>query len=106
MSLFNWDSLPTTEPMPGFVGRFVHTDTMTLAYWDIAQGTELPLHQHPHEQVVNILEGTLRLSVAGKTYELSPGQVVTIPGGVAHSGKALTNCKVLDVFHPVRQDYQ
>jgi quercetin dioxygenase-like cupin family protein len=94
------------QPIPGFHGRFVHTDTMTFAYWDIEQGSAIPEHSHPHEQVVNPLEGDLELVVAGERHVLRPGSVYVIPGGVPHSARALTSCRVLDVFQPVREDYR
>jgi len=29
-----------------------------------------------------------------------------IPGGVPHAGKSITESRVIDVFHPVREDYR
>ena len=37
---------------------------------------------------------------------LTPGTVALIPSGVRHSGRAVTDCQLLDVFHPVREDYR
>ena len=73
---------------------------------DIDSGSKVPEHSHVHEQVVNMLSGQLELTVAGKTCVLGPGQVLIIPSHAVHSGKALTACKVLDVFNPVREDYR
>jgi unsaturated pyranuronate lyase len=94
------------EIMPGFHGRFVHTDVMTFAYWTIDKDSVLPAHQHPHEQVVNMLEGELEIAAGGVTHRLRAGDVLVIPGGMVHSGRALTEVKVLDVFNPVREDYR
>jgi quercetin dioxygenase-like cupin family protein len=99
-------NLPTREVFPGFHGRFVHSTNMTFAYWDIDQGSLVPEHSHMHEQVVNMLEGTLELTVDGHRQVLGPGQVLVIPSHAIHSGRALTPCKVLDVFSPVREDYR
>ena len=35
-----------------------------------------------------------------------PGTVVVIPPDVPHAGKAITDCWIIDVFHPVREDYR
>ncbi len=99
-------ALAEREPMPGFRGRFVHTENMTLAYWRITQDAALPEHSHFHEQVVNVLEGELELTVGVTTRVLRPGAVWVIPSGIPHSGRALTVCRVLDVFQPVRDDYR
>lgn len=98
--------VPPREVFPGFQGRFVHSATMTFAYWEIQAGALVPEHHHVHEQVVNMFEGQLELTVDGIKHTLGPGQVLIIPSHAVHSGKALTACKVLDVFSPVREDYR
>ncbi len=100
------NDLPVREVMPGFRARFVHGDNVTLAYWEVVEGAELPAHSHPHEQVVNVLEGAVELVVDGKTQSLRTGDVFTIPGHAVHSGRALARCHLLDVFCPVRDDYR
>jgi quercetin dioxygenase-like cupin family protein len=104
--LIHLDNLTEREVVPGYKGKFVHSKNMTLAYWNITAGAPLPEHSHYHEQVVNVLEGTLELTVKGETHVLTPGSVVVIPPDVPHSGKAQTHCKVIDVFYPVREDYK
>ena len=94
------------ELLPGFSGKFVHTDSMTVAHWEIKAGSILPLHDHVHEQVVNMLEGELEMTIGGETRVMTAGQTYAIPSQVPHSGKALTDCKVIDVFTPAREDYR
>ena len=102
----NLNDIEAKALLPGLTVRFVHTDNMTLAYWHFDEGTELPEHDHPHEQVVNIIEGKLELTVDGVPRVITPGDVVILPGGVKHSGKALTEARVIDVFYPVRENYR
>ena len=94
------------EIFPGFFGRFIHSENMTFAYWEVRKDSLVPVHSHMHEQVVNMLEGKIELIVSGKRHELSPGSVLIIPSHAVHSGKALTACRILDVFSPVREDYR
>ena len=79
---------------------------MTLAYWSVEAGSVLAEHAHPHEQVANVLHGEFELTVDGETKVLKPGMVVVIPPHAPHSGRAVTACELLDVFHPVREDYR
>lgn len=106
MSFVDLTDLEQKEILPGLKVRFVHSEHMTVAYWEIDKGAELPLHSHPNEQIANVIEGQLELTVDGEVRTLSPGQVVVIPGGVEHAGKGVTDCRVIDIFYPVREDYK
>jgi quercetin dioxygenase-like cupin family protein len=100
------DQIEPREVAPGFNARFIHSKNMTFSYWTINSGARLPEHSHPHEQVVNMLEGRFEMTVGSETTELTPGMVVVIPGDIPHSGYALSDCRILDVFHPVREEYR
>ncbi|MFN2109166.1 MAG: cupin domain-containing protein [Anaerolineae bacterium] len=92
--------------IPNAVARFIHTDHMTLAYWEFEPGSTLGKHSHPHEQVTNAIEGTFELTVNGVPYRLEPGTACVIPPHAEHSGRAITQCTLIDVFYPVREDYR
>lgn len=106
MPVYELSDVNEVEPVSGFRVRFVHSDHMTLAYWNIAAGASLSEHAHPHEQVVNVLEGEFELVLDGESLALTPGRVVVIPSNVPHAGRAITDCRILDAFHPVREDYR
>lgn len=99
-------SLEPRELVPGHHGHFLHTEHTTQVYWVIEEGALLPEHDHPAEQTAHVLEGTYELTVDGETYLLNAGDVLAIPGGAVHSGKAHTACRILDVFSPVREEYR
>jgi quercetin dioxygenase-like cupin family protein len=102
----DWSKTTPRTVIPGFVGRFLHSDTMTFALWEIAAGALLPEHSHPHEQVVHLFEGEFEMTVEGRTMRLSPGMVFAIPSNARHLGRALADCRIMDVFCPVREDYR
>ncbi|MEO6228529.1 MAG: cupin domain-containing protein [Ferruginibacter sp.] len=94
------------EIIKGYEAKFIHGETMTMAFWDVKAGAEMPIHHHVHEQTSQVLEGKFELTVGDERKALEPGTVAVIPSGVAHGGVAITDCKLLDIFSPVRQDYQ
>src|SRR4051812_45216389 len=103
MQKFN--ELPAKELIPGFVGRFIHGSQCTLALWEIKAGCVMPNHQHPHEQITHVLEGTIEMTIGNNQYTFTPGSVHVIPSNTPHNAVAITNCKVIDAFSPARDDY-
>lgn len=105
MFVYTLNNQPTRQLIPGFHGQFVHTDNVTVAFWTVEAGAVLPEHSHIHEQVTSVLSGEFELTVAGETYRLLQDSVAVVPGNAVHSGKALTDCRLVDVFHPARPEY-
>jgi len=94
------------EVCPGYFAKFVHTENLTIAYWDVKAGFTLGDHNHVNQQVSHVLEGEFILKVEGVEYRLTPGEVFVIPPFAWHSGTSVTNCRLMDVFFPVREDYK
>ncbi len=105
-TVVDWKTREPRDVIPGFHGRFAHSERMSFAYWDIDAGATLPEHEHEHEQVINVLEGRFEVTMNGRTEVLEAGSLAVVPSGVRHSGRALTFCRILDVFAPVREDYR
>ena len=105
MKLVKLNEMAEKEIVPGYHARFVHSDNVTLAYWNIEEGKDLPKHAHLHEQVTNLIEGRFELTVDDESKVLEAGSVVVIPPNTMHSAKALTSCRIIDVFYPIRTDY-
>lgn len=102
-------SLTGIEPkeyFAGFHGKMIHSENMTIAFWEVEKGAKVPSHSHHHEQVMHVIQGSFEFTLDGVTKEYEPGDLVVIPPHSTHSGKAITSCKLLDVFCPVREDYK
>jgi quercetin dioxygenase-like cupin family protein len=106
MPFIDLAQLTEKEQIKGFHGRAIHTGTMSFLYWTVEAGASIPIHEHLHEQVAHVLKGSFELTVAGETKILEPGMVAMIPPHVPHGGRAVTDCELLDVFHPERDDYK
>jgi len=106
MPFEHFAALTARTVVPGFHGKFVHTDALTLAQWRVDAGAALPPHAHQHEQMTLVIEGVFEMTVGGETRRLEPGAVAVIAGGVPHGGVAITDCLLVDAFHPARDDYR
>jgi len=102
----NISDIEPKEIIKGFKGRFVHMENFTIGFWEAEAGAELPMHSHVHEQSTQVIEGQFEMTCNGETKIYKPGMIVTIPSNVEHGGRAITNCKLTDVFSPVREDYK
>lgn len=105
MSRIELEKIQKRELVPGYFVRFVHSRNMTMAFWEIKAGSALPEHSHPHEQISSLIKGEFQLTVAGKPETMKPGTVIIIPSQAKHSGMALADSEIIDVFYPVREDY-
>ena len=106
MDKINLNSIDEKEIIPGYFVRFVHSENMTIAYWNIEVGAVLPKHSHHRELICSVIKGESELMVEGKPYLMKAGYVFTIPSNAIHSDRAITKCKVIDTFYPVREDYK
>lgn len=55
---------------------------------DLDPGVTFPMHSHPGEEIIYVLEGAWEYEVEGKgTMTLRAGDVLFIPAGVTHGAK-------------------
>ena len=95
-------------PMPGdsFDVRFIHTANITVAFNELKAGAEVPVHQHIHETIDYVQEGALQMDIGDETVLMKAGMVCRVPSNLMHGAKAITDCKVINVFYPARQDFE
>ncbi len=99
-------TIPSKEIMPGYHGKLIHSETMSLVFWEVEKSAVVPEHSHVNEQIMHVIEGEFQFTLDGKTKIYHPGEIVVIASHKKHSGKALTPCKLMDVFSPARDEYK
>jgi quercetin dioxygenase-like cupin family protein len=102
MPFLDTADLEPYERRPGWIGRTFHSPSMTFAHWDFRAGADIHEHSHPQEEVWQVIEGELEVTIAGETQVAGPGMVAIVPAGAAHSVRALTDGKAIVVDWPVR----
>ena len=105
MTFVDLNNLKEYELAKGVRAHIINCDSMSISYVNLDAGADMPEHNHINEQVVNVIEGELELTVNGEPRVLMAGVVEVLPSNVPHSARALTDCRVIDVFHPAREDW-
>jgi quercetin dioxygenase-like cupin family protein len=104
MTVVDIESLRVVERLPGWRGRYFHSSSMTFAHYEFICGATIHEHFHTQEEVWEVIEGEVEVTVDGVAQIARPGRVAIVPGGVRHSAKALTNGRAIIVDHPLRHD--
>jgi len=101
------DSAPSFELAPGVIGRSLSGERCTLNRVELAPGSSVPQHDHPHEQIGLVLEGRVMMTIDGVAHDLGPGDAYVVTAGVRHGARVDdSGAVVLDMFTPVREDYR
>jgi quercetin dioxygenase-like cupin family protein len=106
MPLTHLPSLPGKKLFAGVSGHYAHGQRTTVGEVVLEPGAIVPVHQHPHEQVSYVVTGQLEFTVGADKHLMGPGACLVIPGGAPHGCRAVTACRVVDIFSPVREDYR
>ena len=105
-AFYNVDSINEVTLVEGISARFVTGSRVMFSFVRLAPGAVMPDHNHPHEQLGYVVEGSIVLNIAGDERNLQPGDAYAIPGGVTHRAVGGPNgCLVLDAFSPPREEY-
>lgn len=63
------------------------------------------MHSHPHTQASYVASGKFDITIDGKTKTLKSGDVYFVPSDLVHGAVCLEDGELIDVFHPLREDF-
>ncbi len=107
MGFFRTDDLPATEMLPGVTRRAVYLDDVMLTFFEFEPGAVVPEHHHPHQQITWVISGAMAFDLDGEKRTLRGGDGVLVRPDTPHSAVVLDEpCRVLDAWHPIREDYR
>jgi unsaturated pyranuronate lyase len=99
-------ALPLRQIWESVSVRTVDGERLTLGIVELDPNAVVPEHQHDHEQLGMVLQGSLEFRAGEETRSLGPGGTWRIPSNVPHDVKVGPDAAVvIDVFAPVRKDW-
>ncbi|TND09013.1 MAG: cupin [Bacteroidetes bacterium] len=105
MTFIDFKNKKTVQIWEGINASFFHSEQITFGHVTLDKGAIVGEHSHVHEQWTHVIEGEMEFTVAGETKILTPGMAAFMPSNAVHSARAITLCKVIDCFLPVREDF-
>ena len=105
MQTYKWDAVPVERLTENIRRRMIVGAKEMLVRWEFNKGALAARHSHPHEQIVVMVHGKLRLMVGDAEAIMGPDDIVIIPPNVPHEAEALEDTVVIDVFSPPREDF-
>ena len=105
MPFVDVSSLNVIERLAGWHGRYFHSPSMTFAHYDFKRGASIHEHFHAQEEVYEVVEGELEVTIDGAAEIARPGVVAIVPSNARHSIKALTDGRAIIVDYPVRREF-
>jgi quercetin dioxygenase-like cupin family protein len=106
MPFVNIESIPVKERLPGWQGRYFHSDSITVAHYEFISGATIHEHVHRQEEICEVIEGELELTIDGEARIVSPGVVAIVPSNARHSVKALSDGRAIIVDFPRRPEVE
>jgi unsaturated pyranuronate lyase len=95
-----------SDPEAGLKRRVLaYNENLFLAEHEMVKGWTGTVHSHPHDQIVYVVHGHLKVSCQGNTFDVRTGDTFVVRGGVEHGASALEESLVIDVFTPCREEY-
>jgi Uncharacterized conserved protein, contains double-stranded beta-helix domain len=70
------------------------------------RGSSIHEHSHRQEEVYNVIEGELEITIGGVTQVARTGIAAIVPSNVLHSVKALTDGRAIIVDYTLRRDFE
>jgi len=98
------EKLRVTERLPGWFGRYFHSAQMTIAHYQFVKGASIHEHHHPQEEVYEVIEGELEVTIGGVAQIVKPGVAAIVPSEVPHSVKALSDGRAIIIDSPTRPE--
>jgi quercetin dioxygenase-like cupin family protein len=105
MAFIDTRELPIVERKPGWHGRYFNSPSMTFGHYVFDAGATIHTHDHPQEEVWQVLEGELEITIGDMTQTAGPGYVGIVPPNTSHAVRAVTSGKAIVVDHPARKGF-
>ena len=97
---FQLDSLESKELYKDVIVRFIHGNELTLNYFELKnENVKIPLHEHPVEHLVVVLEGEMEFIFKNQKLILKKKDSLFVPAKTQHTANVTHGpVKALEIY--------
>jgi len=86
--------------------RLISGNGVQCSFLSVDPGRVSSFHNHPEEQLMIVLRGSVKETVMDNTTVMKEGDITYLPRNMVHRGEYdAKGCDILDVFWPTRPDF-
>ena len=101
-----WNGVEPFEFVDGVHLHAIGGDQVLLCRVQYQPGKQVPRHAHEHtEQVMAVIEGSVKMTIGDVTRDLGPGDVVCVNRGIEHELYSEGGVTFFEALSPVPLDH-
>ena len=101
-----WNGVPSYEFVDGVNIHAIGGDQVLMCRVVYQPGKTVPRHAHDHtEQLMAIVDGSVRMTIGDETRDLGPGDVVCVNRGIEHELYSESGVTFFEALAPVPLDH-
>jgi quercetin dioxygenase-like cupin family protein len=101
----SWKSIELEQLNEKVTRQMISGESATLSQLVVKKGAIVPRHAHVNEQYSWVVSGALKFIFDDREILVGAGDILVIPGNLAHSVVALEDSVDVDIFAPRREDW-
>jgi unsaturated pyranuronate lyase len=102
----DWSKVPVEKLEEGVERQMVIGENLMICRLRLAPHIVTPAHDHPHEQITLVEQGSALFTLGDEQRVVQAGAVLHFPPGAWHGATMLDEEVILvDIFSPIREDF-
>jgi mannose-6-phosphate isomerase-like protein (cupin superfamily) len=104
---FQLDALSSKELFKDVIVRLVNGNELMLNYFELKSETaDIPIHEHPVEHLVVLMEGEMEFMFEDQKLPLKKGECLFVPAKKRHTARVIHSpVKALEIYVNVEDKY-
>jgi quercetin dioxygenase-like cupin family protein len=93
--VFAFADLLTYQPGAIVSRALVDDEAVTVTVFAFDEAERLSEHTAPHDAILQVIDGTARITVSGEDYEVAAGETIVMPADEPHAVEAVSPFKMV-----------